>query len=171
MLATETYDANGNTLTTGNRTFTYDFEKNHVKSMNGTTVTLQYDGDGNRVAKTVGGATTRYVVDELNPTGYAQVVEETAGTAVQRTYTYGHQRISQNQVINSTWTPTFYGYDGFGNARTLTNATGAATDLVLHGRLLGPLSCQHRRPIVAPSFLASTGTVSWTGNFELIPRP
>jgi RHS repeat-associated protein len=126
-LSTETYDPNGSTLTTGNRTFTYDFE-NRLKSMNGTAVTLQYDGDGNRVAKTVGSVTTRYLVDELNPTGYAQVVEELVGVSVARSYVYGRQRISQYQPINSTWTPSFYGYDGFGSVRTLADSTGTVTD-------------------------------------------
>ena len=92
------------------------------------TVTLQYDGDGNRAAKTVGGASTRYLVDELNPTGYAQVVEELTGTTVTRTYTYGLQRINQNQLINSAWTPSFYGYDGFGSVRALADVTGTVTD-------------------------------------------
>src|SRR5208283_2112479 len=46
-LATETYDANGNTLTSGSRTFAFDFE-NGLKSMNNGTVTLQYDGDGDQ---------------------------------------------------------------------------------------------------------------------------
>jgi YD repeat-containing protein len=68
-------------------------------------VTVMYDGDGNRVAKTVSGVTTYYLVDDLNPTGYPQVVEELTGSAVSRQYTYGLQRISQNQVISSTWTP------------------------------------------------------------------
>jgi RHS repeat-associated protein len=130
-LATETYDANGNTLTSGNRTFTYDSE-NRLKSMalnNGpVTVTVQYDGDGNRVVKTVGGVTARYLVDDLNPTGYAQVVEELAGTTVARAYTYGLQRISQNQLINTTWTQSFYGYDGFDSVRTLTDAASTVTD-------------------------------------------
>jgi len=44
-----------------------------------TLVTLLYDGDGNRVAKTVGSVTTRYLVDDLNPTGYPQVVDELVG--------------------------------------------------------------------------------------------
>jgi RHS repeat-associated protein len=125
-LATETYDNNGNTLTTGNRTFTYDFE-NRLKSM-GSNVTIVYDGDGNRVAKTVVGATTRYLVDDLNPTGYSQVVEELVSGAVRRTYTYGLQRINQNQIISSAWTPSFYGYDGFGSVRQLTDSTGTVTD-------------------------------------------
>jgi len=50
---------------------------------------MVYDGDGNRAAKTMGGVTTRYLVDDLNPTGYAQVVEEVVGGTAQRTYTYG----------------------------------------------------------------------------------
>jgi uncharacterized protein RhaS with RHS repeats len=38
------------------------------------------------------------------------------------------QRIDEEQVINSTWTPSFYGYDGMGSVRNLTNAAGAVTD-------------------------------------------
>jgi RHS repeat-associated protein len=127
ILSTESYDANGNTTVSGSRTFTYDFA-NRLKSMNGGAVTLVYDGDDNRVAKTVGGATTRYLVDDLNPTGYAQVVEELIVGAVTRTYTYGLQRINENQVVGNSWTPSFYGYDGFGSVRQLTNSTGAVTD-------------------------------------------
>jgi len=127
LLSIETYDSNGNTLTTGGKTFTYDSE-NRLKSMNGGAVTLLYDGDGNRVAKTASGVTTRYLVDDLNPTGYPQVVEEVVGSVVTREYTYGLQRISENQVINSTWTPSFYGYDGGGSVRQLTNPAGAVTD-------------------------------------------
>jgi RHS repeat-associated protein len=128
-LNTETYDANGNTLTSGGKTFTYDFE-NRLKSMTeGTvTVTLAYDADGNRVAKTVNGVTTRYLVDDLNPTGYAQVVEEVTAGAVTRQYTYGLQRISQTQQIANAWTPAFYGYDGAGTVRLLTDNTGTVTD-------------------------------------------
>jgi len=128
-LNTETYDANGNTLTSAGRTFAYDFE-NRLKSMTegSTSVTIQYDADGNRVAKTVNGVTTRYLVDDLNPTGYAQVVEEVTGTTASRTYTYGIQRISQNQQVSNAWTPSFYGYDGGGTVRLLTDSTGTVTD-------------------------------------------
>ena len=121
-LSTEQYDPNGNTTQSGSRTFSYDFE-NRLKSMamnNGpATVTIQYDGDGNRVAKTVAGVTTRYLVDDLNPTGYPQVVDELVGTTVQRSYSYGLQRISQSRPVNGAWTPSFYGYDGMGSVRML----------------------------------------------------
>jgi hypothetical protein len=126
---TEQYDANGNTTLTGARTFTYEFE-NRVKTMTmgATTVALQYDGDGNRAAKNVGSTITRYLVDDLNPTGYPQVVEELVNGTVQRTYTYGLQRINQYQPISSTWTSSYYGYDGMGSARFLTDSNGVVTD-------------------------------------------
>jgi RHS repeat-associated protein len=96
--------------------------------MNSGAVTIVYDGDGNRVAKTVSGVTTQYLVDDQNPTGYSQVVEEVVNGAVTRQYTYGLQRIGENQVVNSTWTPSFYGYDGGGNVRQLTSSAGVITD-------------------------------------------
>src|SRR6185437_11484333 len=106
-LSTETYDIDGNVTNTGGKTFAYDSE-NRLVSKNSGAVALPYDGDGNRVAKAANGVTTHYLVDDLNPTGYAQVVEEVANGTAQRTYTYGLQRINQNQVINSAWTPSFY---------------------------------------------------------------
>jgi RHS repeat-associated protein len=127
ILSTESYDNDGNTIVSGARTFKYDFE-NRLKSMNNGAVTIQYDGDGNRMAKTVNGTTTKYLVDDLNPTGYAQVVEELVNGSVQRTYTYGLQRISQNQLVSGNWTASFFNYDGFGSVRMLTDATGAVTN-------------------------------------------
>jgi RHS repeat-associated protein len=126
-MSTETYDANGNTTGTGGNTFAYDSE-NHLVSMNSGAVTVVYDGDGSRVAKTTGGVTTQYLVDDLNPTGYAQVIEEVVGGVVKREYTYGLQRINENQLISGMWTPSFYGYDGGGSVRQLTNAAGTITD-------------------------------------------
>jgi RHS repeat-associated protein len=133
-VSTENYDANGNTTRTANgNNYTYDSE-NHMLSMtNGSAVvTMIYDAFGNRVAKNVGSVTTWYLVDDLNPTGLPQVVEEVVNGAVTRQYTYGLQRISENlsPVVagNSTWTPSFYGYDGGGSVRQLTNTVGVVTD-------------------------------------------
>jgi RHS repeat-associated protein len=97
--------------------------------MNGGAVTMIYDAFGNRVAKKVGNVTTTYLVeDDVNPTGLPQVFEESVNGVVQRTYTYGLQRISENQQINGTWTPSFYGYDGMGSIRQLTSLAGGITD-------------------------------------------
>jgi RHS repeat-associated protein len=128
--STDTYDANGNTTTSGGKTFTFDSE-NHMTSMtgNGKVVTMVYDAFGNRVAKTVNGVTTQYLVeDDVNPTGLPQVVEETVNGAVTRSYTYGLERISEAQPIQGAWTPSFYEYDGAGSVRQLTNAAISVTD-------------------------------------------
>jgi RHS repeat-associated protein len=128
QLFSETYDANGNVTAASGKTFSYDSE-NHMVGVNGGAVRLVYDGFGNRVAKTVNGVTTKYLIeDDVNPTGYPQVFDELANGVVTRTYTYGLQRISQEQVVNNTWTTSFYGYDGGGSVRQLTNSTGAITD-------------------------------------------
>jgi RHS repeat-associated protein len=128
MTSAETYDANGNTLTSGGRNFAYDSE-NRLTSMNGGAVRIVYDGFGNRVAETAGGVTTKYLVeDDVNPTGLPQVFDEIVNGIVTRTYTYGLQRIDEDQVINNVWTPSFYGYDGGGSVRQLTSLAGTVTD-------------------------------------------
>jgi RHS repeat-associated protein len=129
-VSTETYDNNGNTLATGGKNFNYDAE-NHLTGMSvsGTTVSIVYDAFGNRVAKTVNGVTTKYLVeDDVNPTGDPQVLDELTGSAVNRTYTYGLQRVSQDQVVNNAWQASFYGYDGGGSVRQLTSVAGVVTD-------------------------------------------
>jgi RHS repeat-associated protein len=128
-ISSESYDQNGNVTAAVGKAFSYDSE-NHLMSMtNGSTsATLVYDGDGSRVAKTVGGVTTYYLVDDLNPTGYPQVVDELTSSTVSRIYSYGLQRINENQPISGSWTPSFYGYDGGGNVRQLTNTAGTVTD-------------------------------------------
>jgi RHS repeat-associated protein len=129
-LSSESYDQNGNTTYTDSKSFTYDSE-NHLMTMSetGTSATVQYDGFGNRVSKTVNGVTTRYLVDDLNPTGLPQVMDELNGSGlVERTYAYGLQRIDENQLISNVWTPSFYGYDGGGSVRQLTGTLGTITD-------------------------------------------
>jgi len=123
----EGYDLNGETTATGGKTYGFD-SLSRLNSMNGGAVSLLYDGNGNRVSKTTNGVTTRYLIDDQNPTGFPQVLEELTGGVVTRTYTYGLQRISEDQIVNGGWTPSFYGYDGGGNVRQLTNSAGALTD-------------------------------------------
>jgi RHS repeat-associated protein len=124
-LGTDQYDGNGNTVLSGGVSDTYDFENHLIQKGS---VEIVYDGDGNRVSETVGGVTTNYLVDTQNPTGYAQVVDELQGGSVARTYSYGLERVSESQSIAGTSTTSFYGYDGHGSVRQLTNASGAVTD-------------------------------------------
>jgi RHS repeat-associated protein len=124
-LGSDQYDADGNTINSVGVANSYDFE-NHLITHGG--VTVVYDADGNRVSETVAGVNTNYLVDSVNPTGYAQVVDELQSGTVTRTYSYGLERINESQILNSAWTASFYGYDGHDSVRQLTNSTGAVTD-------------------------------------------
>ncbi len=121
-LSGDAYDANGNTLTSGGNTFAYDFEDRLAQF--DTSVQMAYDGDGNRIVRTQGVSTARYLVDDLTPTGYAQVAEEVVSGSVTAQYTYGSWRISQNRSA----VLSYYGYDAGGSVRELFSDTGAATD-------------------------------------------
>jgi RHS repeat-associated protein len=124
-LTTDVYDNNGNTTRSAGITNTYNFE--NVMTGHGA-VTILNDGDGNRVSETAGGVTTKYLVDDVNPTQLPQVVDEIVSGSVARTYAYGMQLISENQKIKNKWTPSYYGYDGHGNVRFLSSTTGVSTD-------------------------------------------
>ncbi|QQS46550.1 MAG: hypothetical protein IPM66_22055 [Acidobacteriota bacterium] len=129
-LGTDVYDANGNTTGSAGSNYQYDFENRLIAVNVGTSdeVRIVYDGDGNRVAKTLRGVTTKYLVDTNNLTGYAQVVEELQGGNVVQQYTYGHDLISQRQMIGGNWTTSFYQYDGHGSVRALMDSAGVITD-------------------------------------------
>jgi RHS repeat-associated protein len=124
-LVGETYDANGNTLTSGGKSFLYDGD-NRLTAV-GDEVLFAYDGDGNLVARTEAGVTTRYLVDDLQPTGLSQILEEVVDGTVRRLYTYGHAILSQRQRLDGGWAVSFYGRDA-GSVRFLTDANGSVTD-------------------------------------------
>jgi RHS repeat-associated protein len=123
----DTYDANGNTISSGGISATYDFE-NRLITKGGVTIT--YNGDGQRVRKFVAGVTTNFLVDDLNPTGHEQVIlEAVVGQNAARPYVYGLDLISQRrQTGSTTFVTSFYGYDGHGSVRFLTDSVGTATD-------------------------------------------
>lgn len=104
-----------------------------------------YDADGNRIAKTVGvkdnlgnfipnqSTTTSYLIDTNSLTGYAQIVDEITqanggAPSVTRQYSYGLDLISQRQKINGNWQVNYFGYDGHGSVRFLTDTNGNVTD-------------------------------------------
>jgi RHS repeat-associated protein len=124
---TDSYDSTGDTIATGGNSYAYNSWLRLV-SMNGGQVALAYNGLGQLVSKTANGITTQYLIDDLSPTGYPQVVEELVNGQVSRQYTYGLERINELQTVNNTPTASFYQYDGRGTVRMLTNSAGAVTD-------------------------------------------
>jgi hypothetical protein len=143
-LTTDTYDDNGNTKSSGNRDYTYDVGNHITKVVESTTnlkILYLYDVDGNRVSKTVGitnnsgiyitdPVTTQYLIDEANPTGYPQVVEELQNGQVVKRYIYGKESgpIGMDQLINGQWVTSFFITDGQGSVRALTDINGNVTD-------------------------------------------
>jgi RHS repeat-associated protein len=127
--AGDTYDNDGNTVGSGGIANVYDFENRLVQQAG---LSIVYDGDGNRVSKTTANGTTQYLVDEQNPTGYAQVMDEVQASAVVRTYTWGLELVSElfpvGSPLSTNHSPLFYVFDGHGSVRALTNASGAVTD-------------------------------------------
>jgi RHS repeat-associated protein len=124
-LATDLYDANGNTTKSAGNAYVYDFE-NRLTRFNNRDAVITYDGDGNRASEQVGETTTFYLVDTHNPSGYPQVLEELQSvnqgpTNLSRAYTYGLSLISQRQPGVST---NFFVYDGHGSTRLLTDMSG-----------------------------------------------
>ncbi len=90
--------------------------------MPGPTTTFKYDGVGNRLEKTTGTSTTKYINDIS--VGLTRVLAETnVANTIQNYYTYGLDLISQGQ---SSSTGRVYPLsDGVGNVRIVTNSSGA----------------------------------------------
>ena len=111
-LASQTFlHANGNTLVSPSSGVPvpdrYDPENRWVERTNpdGSRVETVYAGDGMRVSKTVITATntvtTYYLVDGINPTGYAQVLEDlisqdSSTPTLQAVCTCDHDLLSQD---------------------------------------------------------------------------
>jgi RHS repeat-associated protein len=174
-LSEDSYDDNGNTVASAGKSFIYDFE-NRIKDVNGQ-IRIVYDGDGNQVSQTVNGVTTNYLVDTNNLTGHAQVAEEVIGGTVRKVFTYGHDLISQSQLINGQWNVSFYGYDGHGSVRNLTDPSGTITDtytydafgILIHSSGSTPnnylYAGQRRDPLIGLDYLRARYMNPSTGRF------
>ncbi len=153
------YDDNGNTTSdlgadsgnTDDLRDTYNFENRLIHRAIGPvgsptkTINLTYDADGNRVKKVVWElanqqtTTTFYLVDNHNPSGYFQVIEEDVAVVTPGLgnkyryfdYVYGLDLISQRlECVNEApvLQRSFYGCDGHGSVRFLLEPNGNITD-------------------------------------------
>ncbi len=148
------YDANGSLtrkVTTGPKTETieyqYDLDNRLTAFVNTTTkqsettvtrVSYAYDAAGNRVRSEshirvngveTGSSTNCYLVALINPTGYAQVLEESAapGAVPTVSYTMGYDLIAQTRNDGEADTK-YYLCDGHGSTRQLADAAGLVSD-------------------------------------------
>ncbi len=147
-LTSSSYDNNGNTTVEALPTIPalpapvspnadhldqYDFENHLVTRSDGTTtIQMAYDGDGNRMMRAVTGAspeTRYYLVDDRNPSGYAQVFEELVADGagnlfLSRVYNCGHSLVSEALWNGTSWELHYCGYDGHGSVRFLMGSDG-----------------------------------------------
>lgn len=154
LLSSDTYDANGNTVSSqiSNDGYqievvddAYDFKNRLITRTDGsTTVEFLYAADGTRIGKRADDGlspkTTFFLNDVLNPTGYSQVLEEhdaagasladlSATLTLNRVYTLGLDLIGYDADNGSgTWHQRTYGYDGHGSVRELLAATGSVIE-------------------------------------------
>jgi YD repeat-containing protein len=111
--------------------YTWDIRGRMTSTIiNGTTTTIGYDSDGQRVSEQTGtDPTTYYVNDKSNPTGFPQIIEERSGTSpasatLVRSYTIGQRVEGQADIADTTVSVTFYIIDGHGSTRSLVDSAG-----------------------------------------------
>ena len=116
-----TFDDNGNTETKGGNTFAYDAKNNLTSVVGDFNATYEYDGLGHRRSRTVGGQTTRYVLDIL---GMSKVLMETDENGVPvHYYIYGLGLISRIALDDQT---RYYCYDYRGSTIAMVDDTNEA---------------------------------------------
>ncbi|MDF2179906.1 putative Ig domain-containing protein [Aliiglaciecola sp. CAU 1673] len=134
------YDPQGNLLeeNDGSTAQTYSYNAQHKLTgfSDGTnSLSYQYNTDGIRIAKTLNGNKTRYLIDSNRD--YAQVIGELDSTnTLLKAYLYGMDLIAQEQ--EGDW--RFYHYDSLGTTRDLSDNSGQLTDSYDYeafGELLG----------------------------------
>jgi RHS repeat-associated protein len=140
------FDASGNTTawdpspgTAGDEwTYTYDYENHLLTGVQGssgaqTIISLTQSGDGDRLKKVVdapGTANDRtvwYLVDDRNPSGYPQVLEErsVANGSPTVSYVYGLDLIRRKAGTIER----YFVYDGSGSSRALVDGTPGSASL------------------------------------------
>ncbi|AFY56856.1 RHS repeat-associated core domain protein [Rivularia sp. PCC 7116] len=123
------YDDAGNLITTatnGETQLTYTWNSKGelsqaVVNENGSeqTIEFQYNTDGIRVATTVDGETTNFLIDTTQQE-FAQVIEEYSAGNTDVIYTHGLDLISQQRNGETS----FYHADGLGSTRIITDNAG-----------------------------------------------
>ncbi|PMD95694.1 hypothetical protein BWI97_13925 [Siphonobacter sp. BAB-5405] len=111
------YDRNGNLLSDGLNTYTYDFENRVTSIQKGTDrITYAYDALGRRISRTQNGMTTQYYYD------LDQVIEEVTGTST-KTYVY-RDGIDQILYSNTAGKDYFYQTDDLNTVQSITDGSG-----------------------------------------------
>ena len=112
------YDANGNLMSDGVRTYTWNARNELASLMGPVNASFGYDGFGRRRAKTIGGTTTQFLYDGLNP-----VQELSGGTPTANLLT----GLGIDEYLTRTDTSGVRSYltDALGSSLALADGSGA----------------------------------------------
>ena len=114
---TYAWDNNGNLTGRGSDTFSWDYEDRMTSAtVNSSTTTFAYRGDGLRNSRTMGGVTTTFTWDIAG--GLPVVLDDGAR------YVYGAGLVSQTSGVNTY----YYLADGLGSTMKTVDATGAVVN-------------------------------------------
>ena len=116
-MPTLTYNANGDTLTDGNRTYGWDARHRLVSLSGAASANFRYDAFGRRTQKTVNGTSTNYLYDGANP------VQELDGTTPTANLLTGMTIDEFFRRTDSTGTRDFI-TDALGSVLALTDSAG-----------------------------------------------
>jgi RHS repeat-associated protein len=120
------WDNNGNLLDDSLRTYQYDDANRLTVVRQGRDITsFVYNGDGDRMSKTVNDVTTNYELD-VN-TDLPVVLTEQTGTTITR-YLYGLDLYAHQYANQFDSAYYYYHTDGLGSTRYLTDAKGTVTN-------------------------------------------
>ncbi len=145
LLASLGYDPNGNLITkvAGATTtaLTYDVFNRlvQVAKTGQATQTYAYDGQGRRIAKSVGNSVTGYLYN--GPDILAEYGGGTNWTTAAATATYTHGPQIDEPLLRTTATGTqYYHQDGLGSVVAMSDATGATTGTTRYDAWGNPIS-------------------------------
>ncbi len=115
-----TYDNNGNLLTNGTLTNTWNY-KNQLTSVvkGGVTSTYKYDHEGNRVTETVGTTTTTFPNKFYNVTN--------SGKKTKNIYA-GNELVATIETVATTTTPYYIHTDHLGSSNIVTGSAGTKVE-------------------------------------------
>jgi RHS repeat-associated protein len=112
-----TYDLNGNLVSDGVNTYTWNARNQLVGISGGVSAAFTYDALGRRLSRQVGSTTTNFIYDRLN------LVQETSGGSVVADYLVGLQTDETYARTSSSVTQSFL-RDGLGSTVALLSSSG-----------------------------------------------
>lgn len=116
------YDLNGNLISDGKNTYTYDPDNRLASIKNTQTTTYKYDAFNRRISRNVNGAITYFLYD-----GDDLVAEINAAGTKMAEYVHG-PGVDEVLLMERNGQKYYYQYDGQGSVTEITNPTGVIVE-------------------------------------------